>query len=165
MNDDFYLVGEAYAGMLPVLHDATTLDLDDDTLPWILDHVDNFVDRCRGNKGVEKVRLYPYDFDGRDDDVWEKIGQVIGNLHALEKLYISNTTDRTFEEHDEETVAATSNWDRLACILGHVRQKVRVELDGRIQWSAGDAKAVIRVIRGHPTITSFDSCDDLPCAD
>jgi hypothetical protein len=52
---------------------------------------------------LKEVRLYPYEFCGQHDDAWDKKGQAIGNIHALEKLYISTTcTNRTFGEHNEE---------------------------------------------------------------
>jgi hypothetical protein len=36
--------------------------------------------------------LWPYVFDGHDDDVWDKLGEAVRNLHALDKLYISTYT-------------------------------------------------------------------------
>jgi hypothetical protein len=48
--------------------------LDEDSIPWILDHMDDFVNQSRGNESVETVILFPYAFDpyaidGQDGEV------------------------------------------------------------------------------------------------
>jgi hypothetical protein len=64
---------------------ASFLHLDMSTISWILNHIDWFVSQSRGNKSVALVKFCPHTpFSGHNDDVWEKFGQVIGNLQALE---------------------------------------------------------------------------------
>jgi hypothetical protein len=48
------------------------LDLDEDSIPWILNHSDCFVSQCRVNKSIKEVKLFPYAFDGRDEHVWDQ---------------------------------------------------------------------------------------------
>jgi hypothetical protein len=69
------------------------LGLDGDSIPWILNHIDCFVCQSRGNVSVAAVFLQPHavSFDGYDDDVWQKLGQAIGNLQALERLLFYST--------------------------------------------------------------------------
>jgi hypothetical protein len=59
---------------------------------FILNHIDSVVRKSRGNKSVEEVHLDVSALVGQDDDVWDKVGQVIGNLQALGSLHITLTT-------------------------------------------------------------------------
>jgi hypothetical protein len=129
------------------------LHLDDNSIPWILNHIDFFVSQTRGSESVEEVHLYPYAFNGHVDEVWDKLGQAVGNLQALKRLCIS-TRDRT-NGHDEDEAVPIPDWERLARILSLVRQNVSVNLYGFDVWAVGDVQALARAIRGHPTITSF----------
>jgi hypothetical protein len=130
------------------------LDLHEDSIPRILHHIDCFARQCRGNEFITEVSLHPYAYYGQGDDVWEKVGQAVGNLQSLKSLFIT-TRDRTN--------GATPGWGEgeLTCILSRVRQDVRVELTNTYRWSIGEVKAFARAIHGHPTITSFTSCYNL----
>jgi hypothetical protein len=58
-----------------------------------------------------------------------------------------------------------SDWGerKLARILSHMRQKVKVGLlHNSNLWTLGEVQALAQAIRGHPTITSFDSGYNLP---
>jgi hypothetical protein len=125
----------------------------DDSIPWILNHIDCFVSQSRGNESVKVVYLWPHAFHGHDEDGWHKVGQAVGNLQSLETLYIS-PLDRT----------NGPDWGEreLACILSRVRPQVKVELNGLYQWPVGEVQTLARAIRGHPTIASFYSCNNLP---
>jgi hypothetical protein len=59
------------------------LYLDEDTLPSISNHIDCFVSQSRGKDSVQDLFMDP-PFNGHDDDVWEKVGQAVGNLQALD---------------------------------------------------------------------------------
>jgi hypothetical protein len=137
------------------------LNLDEDAMHWIVNHIDCFVSQSRGNESVQEVYLYPNAFYGQDDDVWDKVGEAVGNLEALEGLRIS-TRDRTYGDHYADQVLPNPDWGELALILSRLRQKVRVDLDDSDLWAVGELRALARVIRGHPTITSFDSCYNFP---
>jgi hypothetical protein len=39
-----------------------------------------FVGQRQANESVEEKELFPYSFDGHDDDVCDKVGQAVGNL-------------------------------------------------------------------------------------
>jgi hypothetical protein len=61
--------------------------LNEDSLPWFLNHIDCFVSQSRGNKSIKGVFLCLHaSFNGQDDEVWDKVGQALGNLQALEWL-------------------------------------------------------------------------------
>jgi hypothetical protein len=51
-----------------------------DSLPLILNHTDCFVSQSRGNESIQHLHLYPYSVYGQDYEVWDKVGQAIGNL-------------------------------------------------------------------------------------
>jgi hypothetical protein len=138
------------------------LFLNEDSMDLILSHIDCFVSQSRGNESVEEVYVHPYaSFDGHDDDVWEKFGQAIGNLQKLENLHI-----RTPDDHDDDEVVAILNWEILARILSHVRQRITLSIFPRVinslTWRAEDSRSLARVIHGHPTITGFKDNGELP---
>lgn len=58
--------------------------LDPRAIPLFTNHIDSFVSQSRGNERVNHVYLYPYSFNDHDDEVWDKVGQAIGSLQALE---------------------------------------------------------------------------------
>ncbi len=74
------------------------LFLDDQSMDWILDHIDCFDRQARLNESVKTVRLHRYSGDGQDDEVWDKVGQAIGHLQAPGKLHIYTTGDLYHEE-------------------------------------------------------------------
>jgi hypothetical protein len=109
------------------------------------------------------VHLHPHAFNCQDDDVWHKLGQALGNLQAPETLYFS-TSYRSYDDHGNDLVLPTPDWEEreLACILSHVRQKVRVEFGVSDLRAAGEVQAIARGIRGQPTITNSNSGYKLP---
>jgi hypothetical protein len=74
------------------------LSLYEDSIPWILNHIDCFVSMSRGNESVNDLYLWPHAFHGHDEHGWDKVGQAVGNLPPLETLYIF-TFNRTNGEH------------------------------------------------------------------
>jgi hypothetical protein len=136
------------------------LDLDEDSIPQILNHIDCFASQSRVNKSLTEVKLFPYSIDGHDEDVWDKLGQGIGNLQALRKIIILKK-NQPF--HD---------WDLLALILTHVRQKITIHFsnfrrlsrggsfhhDYMHPWAVEEVQIFAQTIRGHPNITSFADC-------
>jgi hypothetical protein len=116
---------------------------------------------------IEEVCFDPYvSFDRQDDGFWDKVGQALGNLQVLRSLYISphgfRDGDSDIEEEDEDPPTTNADWEMLARILSHVRQKVRIDIGNTGVWGVNDSRLFARAIRGHHTITSFDSGYNLP---
>jgi hypothetical protein len=153
--------GEVGEVTLDGLLEGEYLFLNEEAMALILDHIDCFVSQSRGNRSVERMFLYPYALYGHDDDaVWDKVGQALGNLQALEGLRISN---KKFDGNNEYDVVPVPNWERVARILSHMRQNFGVNPDEDYNddgddWTVGEAQGLARAIRGHPTIIRFD-CD------
>jgi hypothetical protein len=132
------------------------LYVNEDSIHWILNHIDCFVTQSRGNKSVENVHLCLHaSIDGQNDEVWYKLGQAIGNLRSLKMLGFNT------RHYDDDQVLPNPDWGEVACILSRVRQKVEIELYCFDRWDVGEAQALARVIRGHPTITSFKGGNSL----
>jgi hypothetical protein len=127
-------------------------------LTWVLNDIDCFVSQSRGNESVTDVFLFPYysyEFNGQQDSFWDKVGQVIGNLQALKRLRIY-THGRIFGPHHADEVVPIPDWEILARILSHMRQKIAVNITDVKAWDVEESRAFARAIRGHPTITSFE---------
>jgi hypothetical protein len=142
----------------------TSLHLNAASIPLILNHIDYFVSQSRGNESIGAVHLWLYDINGHNNEVWHKVGQAIGNLQALKRLHICNS-------HDADEEVPIPNWERLARILSHVRQKIEVKLVNSydedddtifLAWRAEESRSLARAIRGHPTIRSFDCHNNFP---
>jgi hypothetical protein len=146
------------------------LNLHDDTISWIMNHTDCFISQCRVNKRVKNVYIYPYSVDGQDDEVWDKVGQAIGNLQSLERLIIiicrDDLDESDYSSDDNEVVAAVRipDCEILERILRHVRQSVALVIDDERLWAVGEVQTLARAIRGHPTITSFEDSGMFPYA-
>jgi hypothetical protein len=138
------------------LLDGHTRNLDEVSMHWISNHIDCFVSQSRGNEDVEVLVLYPYEYAGQDDIFWDKVGQAVGNLKALNCLRLSS-----FPNHHGDGLPIPDG-EILARILSHMRQKVRVDHDDSDTWGVEAVQALARGICGHPTITSFDSCFNFP---
>jgi hypothetical protein len=81
-------IGEKYAR--EQLLRGRYLNLSEETVPLILNHIDCFISQCQGNKNIEEVYLWPRAFNGHGD-IWEKVRQALGNLQSLKRLTISTT--------------------------------------------------------------------------
>jgi hypothetical protein len=114
------------------------------------------------------VHLCQHAFNGHGDDVWEKFGQGVGNLQALERLRITthyyDDEDDIYsdgDDDDDEVVppGPIPDWEILpvARILSHVRQNQMVSIDDKRLRTVEDAQVLARAIHGHPNIKSF--CD------
>jgi hypothetical protein len=64
---------------------------------------------CQSESRQQNIRqdvlLLPSAFDGQDDDVCDKVGQVVGNLQSLERLLIYCHYYRTDGDHGDDQVA------------------------------------------------------------
>jgi hypothetical protein len=139
------------------LLEGDALFLHEHNLPGILAFMDESVSMSRGNSSIESLTLYAYSLSeiydkrhilGLDEGVWERLGEVIGNLEALKTISILCD--------DGPENGATPNWERLACIIRHIRQSVIVDIDGFCQWGSVETLPFVQAIHGHPTIKGFD---------
>jgi hypothetical protein len=52
------------------------LGFKEDSVPWILNHIDYFVSQSRGNERVQALSLRPNALNGHCDEVWDKVGSL-----------------------------------------------------------------------------------------
>jgi hypothetical protein len=121
------------------LLNRSDLHLDEDSISWILKHIDCFVSQSGGNVSVTRVYFYQYRFNGQDDALWEKLGQAIGNLQALDRLHTDNDPD----------------WQILKVILSHVRQRITLRVAHVTAWRAEESRSFARAIHGQTNIRIF----------
>jgi hypothetical protein len=116
--------------------------------------VDEFVSKSRGNYRIDELILYPSSFnDSQDEHVWERLGEVICNLRALRTINILALDEAAGLM--PWAILGLPDWERLAYILRHVRQSVKIKIDCSYQWATQIMLPFAQAIRGHPTITSF----------
>jgi hypothetical protein len=133
------------------------LNLNVDSIPWIMSNIDCFVSQSQGNERVEDVYLHPYAFNGHADGDWDNVGQAIGNLQELKRLCIYTPSN-----HENEVVPIPA-WEILARIFSHVRQRITLTIIIHAsEWRVEDVQALARAIHGHPTITCFEGGGRLP---
>jgi hypothetical protein len=84
------------------LLERKSLYLNRDSLPWIVDHIDCFVSQSRGNRSVEHVYLCPHaQIDIQDYAIWNKVGQAIGYLQALD-IYRNTRSLQLTDDEDKQ---------------------------------------------------------------
>jgi hypothetical protein len=87
---------------------------DDDT--GIFEAVDSFVELSQGNTIVQHVDIYPYEEDPGNYELWDKVGQGVGNLKSLEMLYINlNNEEGVNNEGDEPNRLLTGRYWLASC--------------------------------------------------
>jgi hypothetical protein len=112
----------------------------------IFAHVDCFVVQSQGNDTIERVSLFPYDNNPGNYELWEKVGQGVGNLKALGLLTICLDRD-----------LSVPDWGILASILSHVQNKIELRIIGGHIEETEEMLAFATAIQGHPSITRFES--------
>jgi hypothetical protein len=106
--------------------------------------VDSFVALSQGNDTVGRVRLHPHDIDPGNYELWDKVGQGVGNLKSLSVLsiYLNNSLGET-------------DWEILARILPHIKSMIKLQfVNGDIETTE-EMRAFARAIQGHPTIVTI----------
>jgi hypothetical protein len=155
MQDQFYFTDESDSDQSRSddhtdLLDQDELFLHERSLPLILIDMDAFVSQSRGNSSIESLHLHACSWNEvfLNKRVWESLGEVIGNLQALETIFIICD--------DVLGNGVIPDWGGLAFIIRHVRQNVRINMNGHYQWDAEEMLPFVQAIHGHPTITGFD---------
>jgi hypothetical protein len=107
---------------------------------------DSFVALSQGNTSIKQALLYPYDSDPGNYELWEKVGQGVGNLKSLSVLRI--ILNESLAEPD---------WEVLARILPHIQSKIELRIMAGVIAGLGEMRAFSRAIQGHPAITQFST--------
>jgi hypothetical protein len=123
------------------------LCFDEDSIPLILNHIDSFISQSRDDVYVQKVFWWsPASFTDQDDDVWDKVGQAIGNLQALKAFKIA-PLKRDYSDDDDDDDEVIHDWEILARVLRHVRKRITLSVSyGERLWPIEEVQAFARVI-------------------
>jgi hypothetical protein len=124
---------------------------------FIFDNIDSFVALSRDNTSVEILELFPFDSDAGSYEVWDKMGQMVGNFTQLKSIniYFVPYTD-SFTDDDGDEVPSP-DWETLTRILGHVQRKVKLYLCTEDYEAEEEIQGLARAIRSHPMISEFHS--------
>ena len=108
--------------------DRPILHLNDHSVPWILKNIDGFNRQAQLDESIIEVHFNVYSVNKQGDEVWDKLGQAIGKLQALKTFYIRPNYDEVDDGDPDAEDIFTSDWEILARILSHVRQKIEVNV-------------------------------------
>jgi hypothetical protein len=122
---------------------------------FMFENIDSFVALSRENTSVTEVGLYPFGFARGNDEFWDKVGQIVGNLMKLKVItiyFLPCTVD------DEEGEARMPDWEKLTRIWSYVQHKISLR-SNTDDCDAGveDIRSLARAIRGNPMISEFSS--------
>jgi hypothetical protein len=123
---------------------------------FMFNNVDSFVALSRDNTSVQVVELFPFDRDVGNYELWDKVGQIAGNLKELHTVTIHPYTDDDDDDND-----IMPDWEILTRILRYLRHKVKLYLtaeDGEVEFE--DIQGLARAIHGHPMISGI--CSPVP---
>jgi hypothetical protein len=99
----------------------------DEDYGGIFADVDAFLELSKGNSIVQVVCLNPYWYQNRirrSDANWEeKLGRALGNLQSLTVLSVICTDERD-EDLEGEYEQEPPDWEYVARVLRHIRQKI-----------------------------------------
>jgi hypothetical protein len=126
--------------------DHLDLDVTDGYNASIFAEVDSFVALSQGNTSIKGVLLNPYDADPGNYELWDKVGQGVGNLKFFNTLRI----------HLYNRLGGP-DWATLARILPHIQNKITLKIDTGCMQGTEEMRAFARAIQGHPAITHFNT--------
>jgi hypothetical protein len=123
------------------------LDISDD-YAWVFNQLDAFIAQSQGNETIGCVSLFPYDDDPGNYELWDKVGQGVGNLKSLDMITIH--LHNNLNELD---------WEILARILPHIsiESKIELRIMGKAIAGTEEMRAFARAIQGQPAITQFQT--------
>jgi hypothetical protein len=128
---------------------------------FMFDNVDSFVALSRENASVGSVHLYPFDIDPGNYELWDKVGQIVGNLMELHTLQIHFLP--CYEAHDDyddegNAVHVIHNWEILTRVLPYVRHEISLFMSTQnYDADAEEIQGLARAIHGHPMIWEFSA--------
>jgi hypothetical protein len=125
--------------------------------PFVLDNIDSFVALSRENTSVECVVVYPYDGAPGNYELWDKVGQIVGNLTELQMINIHFHGDND-DDDDNGDESGMPDWETLTRILPYVQRKISLCSSAqRYDAELEDIQGLARVIHGNPMISKFSS--------
>jgi hypothetical protein len=131
---------------------------------FMFDNIDSFLVLSRDNTSVKVLDLYPFDdySYSLNDEVWDKVGQIVGNLTELNRIVIHFLV--FYYEDIWWFERRPSKSSTLTQILPHLRHKVTLSLNGKgfVEYTglAEHIEDLAKVIYGHPMISEFDCNSD-----
>ena len=120
----------------------------------MFDNIDSFLARSQDNTSVKYMVLYPFDSDPGTYELWDKVGQMVGNFTELKAIVIH------FLPHPDEDDGTIHrpDWETLTRILPYVRHKVALWLSAEdYDAEVEEMQGLTRAIHGHPMISVFSS--------
>jgi hypothetical protein len=91
----------------------------------IFEYVESFVELSRGNEHVRSLELYPYDEEAGNNELWDKVGQGVGNLKSLRTLSIC--LKNVVEGVNDEGNVSNPDWEILARVLRYVNRDIKLD--------------------------------------
>jgi hypothetical protein len=124
-----------------------------DESSFLFDNIEYCVALSRDNTSVKELELFPYDSDPGNYEVWDKVGQMVGNLMELETINIH------FHESDDDDgdEAPSPDWETFSRILRYLRRKVALCFLEDYEPENEEIQGLARVIHCHPMISEFYS--------
>jgi hypothetical protein len=127
----------------------------------MFDNIDSFVALSRENTSIETLEFIPFDSDPGNYELWDKVGQMVGNLTELKTLsihfvpYVESESDDDDDDRDTDRIP---DWEILTRILPYLRHEVKLFLN--YDADAEEIRGLDRAIHGHPMISEFISRGD-----
>jgi hypothetical protein len=110
----------------------------------MFDNIDSFVALSRDNTSVQAVAFNPFDSEPGNYEVWDKVGQIVGNFTELNLISLNFLPYPDDNDGDE---ARMPDWETLTRILPYLRRKVSLSLsrtgyDAEVEHIQGLARAI-----------------------
>jgi hypothetical protein len=128
----------------------------------ILANARSFVELSQGNDTVQEIVLSFFQDSYRDYNTLRVLGEVVGNLEALQRLTIDQWYGRCYEgygDDDDLEVTESPYWQAFAGVLGRVRHPIELRLKGE-SYDELDLQNFAVAIQGLSTIRTFHSEKD-----
>jgi hypothetical protein len=118
---------------------------------FLSDNIDSFVALSREKTSIIDMEFYAFDSDPGNSEVWDKVGQMVGNFTKLQVINIHL-------DFDGDGNRCSPDWEILTRILRYLRRKVA--LCSSTDETVEEIQGLARVIHGHPMISE---CTSLGC--
>jgi hypothetical protein len=137
------------------------LGISKDLNPFMFANADSFAKLSRENTTVRAVEFYLFDGDAGNYELWDKVGQIVGNLMELHTLSIRFLPPFPESDDDDDSgdEAFVADWEILTRILRYIQHKFQLYLspEGEEGEVVEEIQGLARAIHGHPMISGFIS--------